>query len=224
VTVTCILLQSKNDCDSIEHIGLYVTKGDRWGYPIINSVSDILHKTAFENSPDICTTITLEPSVYPYVITPCTYYAGVVAGYELDVVVSACDAEEVAIMEWSDAVCFDAVGEDGERRGSGMLLLSGSTDGIRGSSLKNEIHVEEYEGKDEGESEDRSEKKNEGEEEKEKEQTEQLHERWDDDNNKSERQQSVFVWFFPLNLIVFIYLFFFFIIIFFIFFIFIFYF
>ncbi|KAL6074619.1 hypothetical protein QOT17_004017 [Balamuthia mandrillaris] len=82
-----------------EAIGFYVTKGDKWGFPKLQSAEDLLGKANFEEAPSVALEMSLEPDEHPYIITPCTFHAGHEGPFYVQVFTSEEDREKLSLDE-----------------------------------------------------------------------------------------------------------------------------
>ena len=112
-----ILTQVPNGRDP-DYIGMYLTKGDAWGFPELNSESDILEKTKFEDYGDIAMEIQLKPSRTPFVVTPSTCEAGIDREFRIEVVAEKGGEDAFAFVQRQANTFFgDVDGDEGEDDG-----------------------------------------------------------------------------------------------------------
>jgi len=97
VRVTVVLSQEQGEGE-LKHIGLYLTRGDEWGIPIVETEKDILAKSYYEDAPDVSFEVTLKPSRLPYIVTPSTYYPDEELKFTLDVLTAPEHADDVVLI------------------------------------------------------------------------------------------------------------------------------
>jgi len=121
VQMMIMLVQQGNDPEKIaqdtwEAIGCYVTKGDKWGFPEIDSPEDIITKTSFEPSADISIELSIGPPVNgnPFIITPCSFEPGYTSTFYLRIFASDEDKKYIRVEE-IDYTAYVEMLEEGEK-------------------------------------------------------------------------------------------------------------
>jgi hypothetical protein len=103
VKLCIVLVQSPNvevvNPDEYAAVGFYVTNSDEHGLPKTTDSADLIAKANFEQSRDVSCVVDFDPSPYPYVITPSTFYPDVYLDYQLSVIG---DPESLKYVKLSD--------------------------------------------------------------------------------------------------------------------------
>ena len=145
---TIVLRQEMEKGEELKHIGLYLTRGDEWGMPVVESPDDVLSKTLFEDSMDVAMEVVLKPSAYPYIVTPSTYYPGKTGKFTLELYAKPGLENEIALVEGGTGE-FQVlkIVDEGKEEGFETLAENSSAgevpeDGDNGSNEENKATAE----------------------------------------------------------------------------------
>eukprot|EP01128_Nolandella_sp_AFSM9_P008629 TRINITY_DN5316_c0_g1_i1.p1 TRINITY_DN5316_c0_g1~~TRINITY_DN5316_c0_g1_i1.p1 ORF type:complete len:1053 (+),score=344.21 TRINITY_DN5316_c0_g1_i1:69-3161(+) len=91
--------EKEYDINAMKNIGFYITNSDGDGAPKTNEAADLISMADFSPDKDVVSVLTLPACHWPYVITPCTFEAGITGKFSLFLLTDYDNLENVELSD-----------------------------------------------------------------------------------------------------------------------------